>query len=148
MRRRSFSLLAASVAALALAGCGGGEEAGEQKPAGETAAPAASTNEAFVLVTQDCGREVVVPKESVPAGLTAMRGLKRVADVETGFGGKFVTAIEDVEQDEKRKLAWLLYLNGKMAQKGAAEVKLEPGDVEWWDLHDYTRRCRVPAEAR
>ena len=148
MLRRSFSLLAASVAALALAGCGGGEEADEPKPAGETAAPTSSADEASVLVTRDCGRDVVVAKETVPAGLTAMQGLKRVADVDTDFGGKFVTAIEGVEQNEKRKLAWLLYLTGRMAKKGAVEGKLEPGDVEGWDLHDYTRTCHVPAAAR
>ena len=63
-------------------------------------------------------------------------------------GGKLVTAIEGVAQDEKKKLAWLFYIDGKMAEKGAAEIRLEPGDVEWWDLHNWEKQCPVPAAAR
>ena len=77
-----------------------------------------------------------------------MQALDRVADIESDSGGKFVTAIEGVAQNTKKKLAWLYYVNGKAAAKGATEVKLAPGDVEWWDLHDYTKQCAVPADAR
>jgi hypothetical protein len=40
-------------------------------------------------------------------------------------------------------------VNGKPAQKGAAEVKLGAGDVEWWDLHNWEKECAsVPADAQ
>jgi len=78
-----------------------------------------------------------------------MRALDRVADLETDSGGKFVTGIDGVKQDTGKKLAWLYYINGKAAQKGATEVKLAVGDVEWWDLHNYEHECAsVPAEAQ
>ena len=115
---------------------------------GTDSAGTARTDAAAVLVTRGCGRAVVVPRTDVRAGETAMQALRRVADVDAGSGGKFVTAIEGVGQNAKKKLAWLFYVNGAMAEKGAAEIKLSPGDVEWWDLHNWTRKCRVPADAR
>lgn len=142
MLRRSFAALL-FILALALAGCGGGSESTPEATSTQ-AGPAAA-----VLVTTDCGAEVVVDKADVSAGQTAMRALDQVADIETDSGGKFVTAIEGVEQDEGKKLAWLYYVNGKAATKGAAEVKLADGDVEWWDLHNWEKECAsVPADAQ
>jgi hypothetical protein len=140
---RSIAAVAAALAALAVAGCGGGDGAEERAAATE-----AMSEQAAVLVTRDCGKEEVVGKTDVPAGQTAMQALERVAEVDKASGGKFVTAIEGVEQDEKKKLAWLLYVDGTMAEKGAAEIRLDPGDVEWWDLHNWEKQCPVPAAAR
>jgi len=140
---RSLSAVAAAVAALTLAGCGGGGDAEQSAPATE-----AQAEQAAVLVTRDCGKQEVVEKTEVPAGQTAMQALERVAEVEKDSGGKFVTAIEGVAQDEGKKLAWLFYVDGKMAEKGAAEIRLEPGMVEWWDLHNWDKQCAVPPEAR
>jgi Domain of unknown function (DUF4430) len=140
--QRPLAAVLAVLLALVLAACGGDDSA--SNGAGEALAPPA---EASVLVTRACGKEVVVEKAGVDAGQTAMQALQRVADVETDQGGKFVTAIEGVEQDESKMLAWLYYVNGEEAQKGAAEIKLQVGDVEWWDLHNWETTCQVPAEA-
>ncbi|HYY74689.1 MAG TPA: DUF4430 domain-containing protein [Gaiellaceae bacterium] len=136
-----WALVALLALLLALAACGGDSGNG-----GEAAAPA--EEQAAVLVTRDCGQEVVVERTDVPAGQTALQALDRVADIETDSGGRFVTAVEGVEQDEEQQLAWLVYVNGEMAETGAAEITLQAGDVEWWDLHDWDETCRVPAEAR
>ena len=99
------------------------------------------------MITTDCGATVVTPKTPVDAGETAMRSLDRVADIESDSG--LVTAIESVEQVPDKNLFWLYYVNGKLAQKGAAEVKLEAGDVEWWDLHNWKKECAsVPPDAQ
>ena len=84
MLRRSF---AAMLLVLALAGCGDSESTPEA-----TSTQASPT--AAVLVTTDCGAEVVTDTVEVAAGQTAMRALDQVADIETDSGGKFVTAIE------------------------------------------------------
>jgi hypothetical protein len=140
---RSFAVVAL-IAALFLSACGGnGDSGAENQPAATV--PAA---QAEVLVTQDCGKTVVVNKKKVPADQTAMRALQTIADVETDEGGKFVTAIEGVEQDTGKQLAWLFYVNGQAAEKGAAEIKLKAGDVEWWDLHSWEKNCPVPPSAR
>jgi hypothetical protein len=116
----------------------------------QTSTPATSAEEAAarVLITTDCGGDVILEK-GVSAGQTAMRALDTVAEIETDSGGKFVTAVEGVEQDTGKKLAWLYYINGKPAIKGATEIKLAAGDVEWWDLHNYEQECAVvPPAAR
>jgi hypothetical protein len=132
---------------LAVAGCGGSDSGDTEKDIVSGAAPA--EDQAAVLVTKSCGTEVVLEKAEVPAGQTAMQALDRIADIETTSGGKFVSEIENVAQDDAKKLAWLYYVNGEAAQKGATEIELAPGDVEWWDLHNYEQECAsVPAEAR
>jgi hypothetical protein len=131
--RRSFAGVLLALAFVAAA-CGNDQPAGAQ---------------AAVLVTTDCGAKVLVQKATVDPGETAMRSLDRVADIETDSGGKFVTSIEGVEQNTGKKLAWLYYVNGKAAQKGAAEVELAAGDVEWWDLHNWEKECAsVPPAAQ
>jgi Domain of unknown function (DUF4430) len=141
---RSFVFVLAVLLALVMAACGG-EDSADSGGGGGQAAP---ENGASVLITRDCGQEIVVELTDVAAGQTAMQALDRVADIETDSGGKFVTAVEGIEQDESKQLAWLVYVNGKMAEKGAAEITLAAGDVEWWDLHDWEETCKVPAEAQ
>ena len=136
---------------IALAACGGEDGSDTASGAGGEAAATteAAEDRAAVLVTRECGKVVVVARTEVPANQTAMQSLDRVADVETDLGGKFVTAIEDVAADNGKKLAWLYYVNGEPAQKGATEIRLESGDVEWWDLHNYEQECAtVPPEAK
>jgi hypothetical protein len=134
----------ALAAALFLGACGSNGDSGAENQPGTTI----PEKQAEVLVTQGCGRTVVVNKKEVPAGQTAMRALQSIADVETDDGGRFVTAIEGVQQDTDKQLAWLFYVNGEAAEKGAAEIELKEGDVEWWDLHDWEKNCPVPPSAR
>jgi len=150
---RPFAVVLALVLALVVASCGGGddEEASDQPQAAAETQSQAETgpaeDETAILVTTDCGADVVLVKTPVDPDQTALQALDRVADIETDDGGLFVTAIEGVEQDTDAQLAWLYYVNGVMAETGAAEVTLEEGDVEWWDLHDWEATCEVPAEA-
>ena len=141
MLRRTFAAL---LFACALAACGGNSSSAPATQAGTTTQAEAG---AAVLITTDCGATVVTAKTPVDAGETAMRSLDRVADIESDSG--LVTAIGGVEQIPDKNVFWLYYVNGKLAQKGAAEVKLEAGDVEWWDLHNWKKECAsVPPDAQ
>jgi Domain of unknown function (DUF4430) len=140
--RRSFVMV---LFGLLLAGCGGADG---QESASVPGVTGAAEEQAAVFVTTDCGKTTLIEKTAVEPE-NAMRALDRIADIETDDGGKFVTAIEGAEQNTGKKLAWLFYVNGAMAKKGATEIELEPGDVEWWDLHNYEQECAtVPAEAQ
>ena len=146
--RRLATLGGALVLVVGLAACGGGGSEATTEATGGAATTAAE-EQAAVLVTRNCGKDVVVGLTEVPAGQTAMQSLDRVTDLETASGGKFVTEIEGVAANDDKKLAWLYYVNGEAAQKGATEIRLEPGDVEWWDLHNYEQECAtVPPEAK
>jgi hypothetical protein len=123
--------LAALLLAVLLAACGGGGgEAGE----GATAR---------LWVTHDRGAEVVLTA-TVPAGLTVMQALQREAEVETRYGGRFVEAIEGVEGSLEARRDWFYFLNGIEPDVGAAEVRLQEGDVAWWDYRSWQEQMAQP----
>jgi Domain of unknown function (DUF4430) len=116
--RRLASLLC--VAAV-LAGCGGSGNGGE----------------ATLWVTSDRGTEVLV-ETSVPSGVTAMQALRSEADVETSYGGRFVQSVEGIAGDAGARRDWFYFVNGVEADRGAAEYRLRPGDVLWWDYRTWS----------
>ena len=111
-------LLVAAV--LALAGCGGGHTHGT----------------ATLWVTQDHGGQVLFTGK-VPAGLTAMQALTRVQKVGTRYGGRYVQSIDGVSGSLSAEKDWFFFVNGVESGTGASEVKLKPGDVEWWDYRSW-----------
>ena len=100
---------------------------------------AGGSGQATVWVTRDRG-QVVLHRAKVPAGLTAMQGLARVAKLQTRYGGRYVRAVDGVKEGGRR--AWFYYVNGYLADRGAADYRLHAGDVEWWDY----RSWRDPAQ--
>jgi hypothetical protein len=100
---------------------------------------AGGSGQATVWITRDRGK-IVLHRAKVPAGLTAMQGLSRVAKLETRYGGRYVRAVDGMEEGGRR--AWFYYVNGYLADRGAADYRLHAGDVEWWDY----RSWRDPAQ--
>jgi Domain of unknown function (DUF4430) len=117
-------VLLALLGALA-AGCSGGSGSGR----------------ATVWITRDRGARVLHVAE-VPAGLTAMQALSRVAKVKTRYGGRYVRSVDGVEEGDRR--AWFYYVNGYLADRGAADYVLHKGDVEWWDYRSWKDPAEYP----
>ena len=117
---------AAVLIVVALAGCGSGQR-----------------DTASVWVTRDRGAHVLLVRK-VPAGLTAMQALQRVAHVDTRYGGRFVQSIDGVSGSSTRQQDWFYFVNGYEADRGAAEYRLRPGDIEWWDYRDWSHAMSVP----
>ena len=105
---------------LALAGCGGEHTHGT----------------ATLWVTSDRGAHVLFTGK-VPAGLTAMQALVRVQKVSTRYGGRYVQSIDGVSGSLSAEKDWFFFVNGVESGTGAAEVRLRPGDVEWWDYRSW-----------
>ena len=126
MRRALLLLLV--LAATVAGGCGLG--AGDSKEGG-----------ASVLVTRDFGSRQVGTgaADPIPGGETVMRMLQRDFDVETRYGGGFVQAINGIAggREDGRPVDWFYYVNGILADNGAAAHKLAAGDRIWWDHHDW-----------
>jgi hypothetical protein len=118
--------LALVLAAVALAGCSGGE-----------------SGKATLWITRDRGTHVLVAKQ-VPAGLTAMQALDRVADLDTRYGGRYVQAIDGIAGSLSSRRDWFYFINGYEGDRSAAEYRLRPGDVEWWDLRSWRTQMREP----
>ena len=100
-----------------------------------------TSGQATVWITRDRGT-VVVATATVPAGLTAMQGLERAARVSTRYGGRYVHAVDGVS--EHGRSSWFYYVNGYLADRSAAEYKLRPGDVEWWDFRGWSDPAQDP----
>jgi hypothetical protein len=126
VNRLRISLCLLLLAAVSLGGCGQ-----EQK------------GKAQVWVSRDRGR-AMLESGTVPAGLTALQGLDRLADVETGYGGAFVNGIDGVSSSRLHQRDWFFYVNGYEADRGAASYRLRAGDVEWWDYRSWRGSERVP----
>ena len=114
--------------ALLAAGCGGNIGHGQ----------------ATLWVTRDRGGHVLLVAH-VPAGLTAIQALERKAKVETRYGGRFVQAIDGVQGSLADQRDWFYFVNGYEADRGGAEYRLHPGDVEWWDYRSWRSAEHVPA---
>jgi Domain of unknown function (DUF4430) len=121
-------VVALLLALSALAGCGE-ERAGEGR--------------ATLWVTRDRGADVVLTA-SVPAGISAMEALRRKADIETRYGGRYVQAIEGIEGDLGKQSDWFYYVNGYEADIGAADYRIHDGDVVWFDYRSWAEQMRVP----
>jgi hypothetical protein len=119
--------LALVLAAVALAGCSGGE-----------------SGKATLWITRDRGSHVLVAKQ-VPAGLTAMQALDRVADIHTRYGGRYVQAIDGLAGSISSRRDWFYFVNGYEGDRSASEYRLRPGDVEWWDFRSWRTQMRQPA---
>jgi hypothetical protein len=120
--------LAALALVLLLSGCGH-ERAG--------------SGSASLWITRDRGATVVLIR-TVPAGLTAMQALDREADISTLYGGRFVHSIEGVDGNVSKQRDWFWFLNGIEADRSAADYRLRPGDVEWWDFRSWSGEMREP----
>jgi hypothetical protein len=120
---RRFALV---LAVAALAGCGG-ERSGT----------------ATLWITRDRGASVLLDRQ-VPAGLTAMQALDRVADIKTRYAGRYVQAIDGIEGSLSGRRDWFYFINGYEADRSAAEYRLHAGDVEWWDYRSWRGELRRP----
>ena len=132
MRRAALLVVLALVAG----GCGLG--AGESQDGGAT-----------LTVTRDFGtREVGTGSaDSIPGGETVMRMLQREFDVDTRYGGGFVQQINGIAggREDGRPVDWFYYVNGVLADDGAAAHRLSAGDDVWWDHHDWGASADVRA---
>jgi hypothetical protein len=114
------------LAVLALSGCGG-EDGGR----------------ATLWITRDKGADVILER-TVPAGLTAMQALDRIARIKTRYAGRYVQSINGIEGSIAARSDWFYFINGYEADRSAAEYRLRDGDVEWWDFRSWRTRMREP----
>jgi Domain of unknown function (DUF4430) len=122
-------------AAVATAGCGIG--------------PGDEVGEVSLTVTRDYGAEPVMPVATDEASEsdTVMRVLDREAEIETRFGGGFVSSIEGLAEANRdgRRYSWFFFVNGVESPVGAADFALDGGEAIWWDYRNWSAASRAPA---
>lgn len=105
-------------------------------------------------VTSDFGAKVLFDQQVAwHEGDTVMDLLKtNLPQVETAYNGGFVQSINGlasqyrVGDSTSKKVDWFYSVNGLMADVGAGEFPTRPGDIIWWDYHDWDYAMRVPAQ--
>jgi Domain of unknown function (DUF4430) len=116
VRRAALLLLA-----LAVAGCGGAREHGT----------------ATLWVTRDFGANVVYAGQ-VGAGSDGIRTVEGKLKVTTRYGGRYLQSVDGISGSLAGQKDWFYFVNGVEGARSAAEVKLRPGDVLWWDYRHWT----------
>lgn len=126
-----------------LVGCGAEEQEqsqstnqSEESAASENTEEQQSEDAVQITISKDNGNESIDEKEiKIEEGATLMKVLKD--NFELKEDGGFITSIEGVAPKEDEEKAWLFTVNGEMAEVGAKELTLSPGDEVTFDLHSY-----------
>ncbi|MBU5593825.1 DUF4430 domain-containing protein [Amphibacillus sp. MSJ-3] len=89
-----------------------------------------------LIISQEHGEEILAEEElEVEEGSTLMDILKDNFDIEEDNG--FITAINGIKAEEDEPYAWMYTINGEMASVGAADYKVENGDVIEFDFQSW-----------
>jgi Domain of unknown function (DUF4430) len=144
--------LAAVACALALAGLVAGCTGMRAKqPAASVTGHPPNSSEVRLVVSRDFGATVMVD-ELAPAkqGLDVMRLLAEHTTVDTSYGGQFVNGINGVRStfggvSTATAADWFYWVDGVLADVGAADWKLSGGDTVWWDYHCWSGAMVLPA---
>lgn len=121
----------------------------ERKASGDIGSPYKTK----LVVTNNYGHQEMFNKEvGIVKDEVGMEVLFRNLDITTAYGGGFVNEINGLESgftfytgDERKKEDWFYWVNGILAPVGIAEYTPQPGDVIWWDYHDWSVTMFIPA---
>ena len=125
-------LIATAALAVIAAGCGQGAASVPPGPAAVQ-----------VSVTRDYGSTRLVSARAAP-GQSALDALRRSAHVGTSYGGRFVESVNGLSGDRSAANDWLYFVNGIAPDVGAADMRLHPGDREWWDRRYWRDLVQTP----
>jgi len=129
--KKMSRLILALLLAMTLAACGA--ENNETKPVKDSKTEQTQTpkkQEAKVEIKILKGDDDLVKEKSIAIEKDdiLMDVLKENFEIKEEKG--FITSIEGIqpEKGEENKIGWMYYVNDEMAQVGAADYKLQPGD--------------------
>lgn len=118
--KKFIVLLAALSSMIVMTGC--------QSPTTteQSSAQSQATTKKVTITLQEEGKELSAKNVTYQPNQTLLELLKKQFSVKEDNG--FVTAIDGHAQDKDKGLYWTLTINGKMAEKGANDIKLSPND--------------------
>ena len=103
--------------------------------------PGKSTGSAEMLVTRDYGGTELESKSlDLNESTTVMRALDENTTIETRYGGKFVTSINDLKNstEDGRSNDWFYFVDGVAGNRSASDYTVTDGDRIWWDYRDWS----------
>ena len=137
MKRFLFTLFSALTVLFLIVGCS--NDSNSSTPTEEeTSEVTDEAQEQSVLITisLDEEKEIITEKEvEIEENAILMDVMKENFD--SGEDGGFIYSIEGIEPEEDEKKAWMFFVNGEMAEVGAADYELSPGDHVVFDLQSW-----------
>ena len=106
-------------------------------------APAADAPAATLTATAGYGGEALLDTRVAPGG-SLMRALRGATEVETLYGGGFVSRMLGRESDAAATMDWFLFVDGISSPVGAKNVAVHDGDAIWWDHRDWGELMDTP----
>lgn len=137
MKKFLFTLFSALTVLFLVVGCSN-DSSSTAPTEEETSEVANEEQEQSILVTisLDQGEEIVTEKEiEIEENAILMDVMKENFDI--GEDGGFIYSIEGIEPEEDEKKAWMFFVNDEMAEVGAADYELSPGDHVVFDLQSW-----------
>jgi len=112
--------------------------------------PGVPASKVTLWVTRDFAQDLLYDKEvAFNPGDSVMEILNKHLNIKTGYGGGFVESINGLASGytgaDKVTRDWFYYVNGIITAVGALDYKPAPGDVIWWDYHDWGGAVFTPA---
>lgn len=93
---------------------------------------------AVITITQQDHQDILSKKEvAFTEGATLLEVMNEHFELTTAYDGTFITGIDGVLAKEDEQYAWIYYLNGEPAMKGAAELVLNAGDEIQFSLEKW-----------
>lgn len=102
-----------------------------------------SENYAEIIISEDFGERNIKTVEVKP-GQSVIKTLEDNFNITTAYGGKFVTSIDGIRQNATH--FWFYYVNGILANVGAAYYIIHSGDTIRWDFHVWNQNEIIYAE--
>ncbi|EHI70299.1 DUF4430 domain-containing protein [Streptococcus ictaluri] len=116
--KKGFKTLLLTVLSLSLVACSQGNNASQESK------KTVANQQVRLIVKED--QDTIDEKVAFDKGETVLEVLKENYKVQEKDG--FITAIDGIEQDTKAQKYWFFKVNGKMADKGANQLKVKDGD--------------------
>ncbi|SDJ66712.1 DUF4430 domain-containing protein [Sediminibacillus albus] len=133
MKKFLFNLFSVLLFAVLLTGCGGQEPNNNEQSETEQTGETENQESVMVTISENQGEKVIAEKEiAIEEGAILLEVMKENFEIEESDG--FITSIEGVSQNEDEGKYWMYTINGEMAEVGANEYELTPGDEVTFDL--------------
>ncbi len=136
------------------AGCSDASPDGSSGATSEGGAATASrpptASEVRLVISRDYGATVLKDLLVAAAQETSvMRVLAENAEVTSGYGGGFVDAVDGLRStfgatSSAEAADWFYWVDGVLADIGAADYALEGGETVWWDYHRWAGAMFAP----
>jgi len=77
-------------------------------------------------------------------GLTTMEMVRNMTQIETSYGGMFLSGMHGLESDVSRRLDWFFYVNGAFMDRGLVTYVPKRGEVVQVDYHFWGNYAAYP----